>query len=75
MHFQNVDADAVFVAGILGLTDEPLVSMDFKGDSRSTVVDGRSTMIIGDLAKIIAWYDNEWGYSNKVLDMVRVIAG
>jgi glyceraldehyde 3-phosphate dehydrogenase len=60
--------------GILGLTDEPLVSMDFKGDSRSTVVDGRSTMIIGDLAKIIAWYDNEWGYSCRIADLTAYVA-
>ena len=60
--------------GILGLTDEPLVSMDFKGDSRSTIVDGRSTMIIGDLAKIIAWYDNEWGYSCRIADLTAYVA-
>jgi len=60
--------------GILGLTDEPLVSMDFKGDSRSTIVDGRSTMIIGDLAKVIAWYDNEWGYSCRIADLTAYVA-
>ena len=55
--------------GILGVTDEPLVSMDFKGDSRSSIVDARSTMVIGDLVKVIAWYDNEWGYSCRVADL------
>ncbi|MCS7295160.1 MAG: type I glyceraldehyde-3-phosphate dehydrogenase, partial [Dehalococcoidia bacterium] len=49
--------------GILGYTDEPLVSSDFRGDSRSAIVDGLSTMVLdGTLAKVVAWYDNEWGY-------------
>jgi glyceraldehyde 3-phosphate dehydrogenase len=60
--------------GILGVTDEPLVSMDFKGDSRSSIVDGKSTMVIGDLVKVIAWYDNEWGYSCRIADLTAFIA-
>ena len=60
--------------GILGYTEEPLVSMDFKGSTYSSVVDGLSTMIIGDdLLKVIAWYDNEWGYSCRVVDVVEYI--
>ena len=59
--------------GILGVTDEPLVSMDFKGDSRSSIVDGKSTMVIGDLVKVIAWYDNEWGYSCRIADLVAFV--
>jgi glyceraldehyde 3-phosphate dehydrogenase len=56
--------------GILGYTDEPLVSSDFRGDSRSAVVDGLSTMVLdGTLAKVVAWYDNEWGYSCRVADL------
>ncbi|MCS7246070.1 MAG: type I glyceraldehyde-3-phosphate dehydrogenase [Thermomicrobium sp.] len=56
--------------GILGYTEEPLVSSDFRGDSRSAIVDGLSTMVIGDtLAKVVAWYDNEWGYSCRVADL------
>jgi glyceraldehyde 3-phosphate dehydrogenase len=54
----------------LGYTDEPLVSIDFQGDSHSSVVDGSSTKVIGTLAKVLAWYDNEWGYSNRVLDLI-----
>ncbi len=54
----------------LGYTDEPLVSVDFIGDSHSSMVDGQSTKVIGDLVKILAWYDNEWGYSNRVLDLI-----
>jgi glyceraldehyde 3-phosphate dehydrogenase len=60
--------------GILGVTDEPLVSMDFKGDSRSSIVDGRSTMVLGNLVKIIAWYDNEWGYSCRIADLTAYVA-
>jgi glyceraldehyde 3-phosphate dehydrogenase len=54
----------------LGYTDEPLVSIDFQGDSHSSVVDGSSTKVIGTMAKVLAWYDNEWGYSNRVLDLI-----
>lgn len=61
--------------GILGYTDEPLVSMDFKGDARSSIVDGLSTMVIGgDLVKVVSWYDNEWGYSCRVADLVALMA-
>jgi glyceraldehyde 3-phosphate dehydrogenase len=66
-------AESGRMKGILGVTDEPLVSMDFKGDSRSTIVDGKSTMVIGDLVKVIAWYDNEWGYSCRVADLVAFV--
>jgi glyceraldehyde 3-phosphate dehydrogenase len=60
--------------GILGVSDEPLVSMDYKGDSRSSVVDSLSTMVIGDdFVKVVAWYDNEWGYSCRVADLVAYI--
>jgi glyceraldehyde 3-phosphate dehydrogenase len=54
----------------LGYTDDPLVSVDFQGDPHSSVVDGGSTKVIGSMAKVLAWYDNEWGYSNRVLDLV-----
>jgi len=60
--------------GILGITMEPLVSMDFKGDTRSSIVDGQSTMVIGDtFVKVVSWYDNEWGYSCRVADLVHFI--
>ena len=60
--------------GILGYTEEPLVSMDFKGDSRSSIVDGLSTLVMGDnMIKVIAWYDNEWGYSCRVADLTQYI--
>jgi glyceraldehyde 3-phosphate dehydrogenase (phosphorylating) len=60
--------------GILGVTDEPLVSMDFKGDPRSSIVDALSTMVVGDdLVKVFAWYDNEWGYSNRLADLTAFV--
>jgi glyceraldehyde 3-phosphate dehydrogenase len=61
--------------GLLGVTDEELVSMDFKGDDRSSIIDGASTMVTGDnLLKVIAWYDNEWGYSCRVADLAAFMA-
>ena len=60
--------------GILGYEEEPLVSIDFKGDSRSSIVDALSTMVIdGTLAKVVAWYDNEWGYSCRIADLIDYI--
>jgi len=62
------------LAGILGYSEEPLVSMDFKGDSRSSIVDGLSTMMIGStMLKVVAWYDNEWAYSVRVADVARLM--
>jgi len=59
--------------GILGITYAPLVSTDFKGMRESSMVDGLSTMVLGDLAKVVAWYDNEWGYSERLVDLVSFI--
>jgi glyceraldehyde 3-phosphate dehydrogenase len=57
-------------------SDEPLVSTDFRGDSRSSIVDLPSNMVLGgNFIKVIAWYDNEWGYSCRVADLVRFVAG
>ncbi|MGG7565546.1 ArsJ-associated glyceraldehyde-3-phosphate dehydrogenase [Rhodovulum sp. DZ06] len=62
------------LAGILGLEDRPLVSTDFCGDARSAIVDGPSTFVIGGTqAKIYAWYDNEWGYVNRMVDIARMM--
>jgi glyceraldehyde 3-phosphate dehydrogenase len=61
--------------GILGVSEEPLVSMDFKGDSRSSIIDAESTMVLGgNLVKVISWYDNEWGYSCRVADLIAFVA-
>jgi glyceraldehyde 3-phosphate dehydrogenase len=61
--------------GLLGYTEEALVSMDFKGDDRSSIVDAGSTLVAGEnLLKVIAWYDNEWGYSCRVADLAKYMA-
>ncbi len=56
--------------GILGYTDEELVSSDFKGDPRSSVFDSLLTKVVGSTGKVISWYDNEWGYSSRVKDLI-----
>ncbi len=53
----------------LGYTDEELVSSDFKGNALSSIVDSKLTKVIGNTGKVISWYDNEWGYSNRVKDL------
>jgi glyceraldehyde 3-phosphate dehydrogenase len=61
--------------GILGYTDELLVSSDFKGDDRSSIIDSDMTRVIGgNCVKVIAWYDNEWGYSCRVRDLIKFLA-
>ncbi|MGH7369461.1 MAG: type I glyceraldehyde-3-phosphate dehydrogenase [Candidatus Methylomirabilaceae bacterium] len=61
--------------GILGFCEEPLVSIDFNGNPLSSIVDGLSTSVVdGTLVKVLAWYDNEWGYSCRVRDLVKFIA-
>ena len=67
-------ASQTSLKGILDYTEEPLVSKDFNGNAYSSIVDGLSTLVIdGDLAKIIAWYDNEWAYSCRILDLIKYI--
>jgi glyceraldehyde 3-phosphate dehydrogenase len=62
--------------GILAYSEEPLVSKDYNGNSNSSIVDALLTNVIGDkLAKVVAWYDNEWGYSSRVVDLAVYIAG
>jgi glyceraldehyde 3-phosphate dehydrogenase len=60
--------------GILGYTEEELVSSDFKGNALSSIFDAPLTKVIGPSAKIISWYDNEWGYSNRVVDLIGFLA-
>lgn len=61
--------------GVLAYTEEPLVSRDFNGNPHSSIVDGLSTMVIDQsMAKVVSWYDNEWGYSNRVVDLIAYIA-
>ncbi len=61
--------------GILAVSEEQLVSMDFRPDSHSSILDAPSTMVLGDrTVKVLSWYDNEWGYSCRVIDLVNLIA-
>jgi glyceraldehyde 3-phosphate dehydrogenase len=60
--------------GILGYEEHELVSSDFKGDRRSSIVDGPLTKVVGQSVKVLSWYDNEWGYSNRVVDLVGFLA-
>ena len=61
--------------GILGVSEEPLVSTDFRGDERSSIIDADSTMVMGGtMVKVISWYDNEWGYSCRVADLIGFVA-
>ncbi|MCB0064995.1 MAG: type I glyceraldehyde-3-phosphate dehydrogenase [Caldilineaceae bacterium] len=60
--------------GILAVSREPLVSMDYKGNPYSSTIDAEFTAFYGDLVKVITWYDNEWGYSMRVTDLAKFIA-
>ncbi|MDD2845066.1 MAG: type I glyceraldehyde-3-phosphate dehydrogenase [Rhodoferax sp.] len=61
--------------GVLGYTDEKVVATDFRGETRTSVFDADASIALdGTFVKLVAWYDNEWGYSNKCLEMVRVVA-
>ncbi len=76
------DINAVFAAaakkgdlkGILKYTDDPIVSSDIVGDPHSSIFDAGMTMSMGDLVKVCSWYDNEWGYSNRLVDLVRHVS-
>jgi len=61
--------------GVMAFSDEPLVSIDYNGNPNSSIVDGLSTMVLeGKMAKVVSWYDNEWGYSNRVIDLALFMA-
>ena len=61
--------------GILGYTNLPLVSSDFRGTDCSSTIDGQLTLVMdGDMVKVVAWYDNEWGYSQRVVDLAELVA-
>ena len=62
------------LAGILGFEERPLVSVDYLNDPRSAIIDGLSTMVTnGTQVKILAWYDNEWGYANRYVELARIV--
>jgi glyceraldehyde 3-phosphate dehydrogenase len=60
--------------GVLAVSDEPLVSIDFDGDAHSATVDAPATMVLGDLVKVLAWYDNETGYATRLFELAGYIA-
>ncbi len=66
-------AESGELQGVLGVEDRPLVSIDYRGENRSSVVDGLSTMTMGNMAKIVAWYDNEWGYARRLVDLAVLV--
>ncbi|PTN09444.1 type I glyceraldehyde-3-phosphate dehydrogenase [Nitrosomonas aestuarii] len=70
------DASEGEMKGVLGYTDQKVVSTDFRGESCTSIFDAEAGMALdGSFVKVVAWYDNEWGYSTKVLEMVRTVAG
>jgi len=66
-------ADTGRFTGILQYTDDPIVSGDIVGNSFSSIFDSKLTMANGNLVKVLAWYDNEWGYSCRVVDLINLI--
>jgi glyceraldehyde 3-phosphate dehydrogenase len=66
--FKNAAGGAL--KGILEYTEDPIVSGDCIGNPHSAVFDAKSTMVMGNTVKVVAWYDNEWGYSNRVVDLI-----
>jgi len=68
------EAADTYLKGILAYSNEPLVSVDFNGTTISSTIDGLCTMAIGDMVKVLAWYDNEFGYSNRMVDLALYMA-
>jgi glyceraldehyde 3-phosphate dehydrogenase len=60
--------------GILGYTEDPLVSSDLKGDTRSSIFSAMDTLVVGNLAKVVSWYDNEYGYACRLSDITAFVA-
>src|SRR5438093_4874564 len=67
-------ASQVKLRGIMDYTEEPLVSSDLKGDDHSTIVSGLDTIVLGNMVKVISWYDNEWGYACRLADITALVA-
>ena len=62
------------LAGIMEYCDEPIVSVDIIGNPNSCIFDSLATMVVGNLVKVIGWYDNEWGYSCRVVQLAEKLA-
>jgi glyceraldehyde 3-phosphate dehydrogenase len=72
--FAAASADASY-RQVLEYSDEPLVSADIVGNSASCIFSAKDTMAMGKLVKVLGWYDNEWGYSNRLVDLVAFVGG
>ena len=59
--------------GILEYTEDPIVSVDVIHNSHSSIFDAQSTMVLGKTVKVLSWYDNEWGYSSRVVDLIYLL--
>ncbi len=70
--FEKASTDGL--KGIMAYTEEPLVSSDLKGDEHSTIVSAMDTVVLGNMVKVVSWYDNEWGYSCRIADLVAFVA-
>jgi glyceraldehyde 3-phosphate dehydrogenase len=68
------DASENSLAGILGYSDLPLVSTDYNGSTLSSIVDSETTYVVDNMVKVLSWYDNETGYSNRLVDLAAMIA-
>ncbi len=69
------EASETYLKGILGYTEDEVVSSDFIGDARTSIFDAKAGIALTDkFVKVVSWYDNEWGYSNKVLDLIAHMA-
>ena len=68
-------AQSAGMKGILEYTEDPIVSTDIIGNAHSCIIDGLSTMANGNMVKVLGWYDNEWGYSNRLVDLTELVAG
>jgi glyceraldehyde 3-phosphate dehydrogenase len=67
-------AAETYMKGILEYTEDPIVSVDIIHNAHSSIFDGLSTMVLGNMVKVISWYDNEWGYSARVVDLIEKLA-
>jgi glyceraldehyde 3-phosphate dehydrogenase len=75
IHAAMKEASEGAMRDILGYTDEPLVSSDYLGDPRSSIFDATLTQVMGErFAKVFAWYDNEWGFSNRMIELAQLVA-
>ena len=68
------DAANGALRGVLSYVTDPIVSTDIVTDPHSSIIDAALTSVIGDMAKVVSWYDNEWGYSNRLVDLSRLVA-